>query len=283
MDLDRALLSPLSPTMARQSQSFSQVAHAMDDLTSALHNFSVRSPPPTKSQCCCGREDCPNFVQWQQLRAKLENELMLSAGETEEPRLYLTRSLLSSPEIGQGLLHRHEEYARQHEASIHHTEEIEHQVLEAQDNIKSLKKYNEELLSKVAQLAHERASFDKRLNQVLLNLEMSEASNKALLKDLDESRNVLANLSVQNAKSLGFEARLRTVEQERDDMREESRVQGARADVAESKAASLALQSCESALRERLINLKFHFRARSTPSDRITRPPRRSRTIMATP
>lgn len=134
---------------------------------------------------------------------------------------------------------------RQHEASIDHTEELEQQLLETQDGIKSLKNNNEELLSKFAQLAQERAGLDKRLNQVLLNLEMSDASNKALLKDLDESRNVLANLSVQSAKSLGFEARLRTVEQERDDMREESKVQGARADAAESKATSLTLQCCE--------------------------------------
>ena len=134
---------------------------------------------------------------------------------------------------------------RQHEATLDHTEELEHQLLEAQDKIKSLKNNNEELLSQFAQLAQERAGLDKRLNQVLLNLEMSDASNKALLNDLDESRNVLANLSVQNAKAIGFESRLRTVEQERDDMREESRVQGARADAAQSKVASLSLQCCK--------------------------------------
>lgn len=239
----------------------------MDDLTRALHKFSTRSPPPVKLQCCCGREDCPMFAQWQQHRTKLEDELMLSAGEARKPRLHLIGSLSSLPEIGQGLLHRHEEYVRQHEASIDHTEEIEQQLLEAQENVKSLKTNNEELLSKVAQLAHERASLDKRLNQGLLNLEMSDASNKALLKDLDESRNVLASLSVQNAKSLGFEARLRTAEQERDDMREESRVQGARADAAESKATSLSLQCCESDLSERLIHLNSHCHACSTPSE----------------
>lgn len=252
MDLDSQLLSPLSPTMTRQSQSFSQAAHAIDDLTSVLHNFSTRSPPPFKLQCCCGREDCAMFLQWQQARAKLENDLTLSAGKTRKPRVHLMRSSLSPPEIGQGLLHRHEEYVRQHEASvdasIDHTEEIEQQLLEAQDRTNALRSNNEELLSKVAQLAHERANLDKRLNQALLDLEIADASNKALLKDLDESRNVLANLSVQNAKSLGFEARLRTAEQERDDMREESRAQGARADAAESKAASLTLQCCESDL-----------------------------------
>ena len=217
----------------------------MDNLTSALHEFSTRSPPPFKLQCCCGREDCSMFVQWQQLRSKLENDLTLSAGDTGKPRLHLTGSLPPSPEIGQGLLHRHEEYVRQHEATLDHTEELEQQLLEAQDKIKSLKNNNEELLSQFAQLAQERAGLDKRLNQVLLNLEMSDASNKALLNDLDESRNVLANLSVQNAKAIGFESRLRTVEQERDDMREESRVQGARADAAQSKVASLSLQCCE--------------------------------------
>jgi len=222
-----------------------------------LHDFSTRSPPPFKLQCCCGREDCPMFVQWRQLRAKLENELMMSAGETRNPRLLLSGSLPFPPEIGQGLLHRHEEYVRQHEAAIDHTEDIEQQLLEAQDKIKSLKNNNEELLSKFAQLAHQRTSLDKRLNQVLLDLEMSDASNRALLKDLDESRNVIANLSVQNAKSLGFEARLRTVDQERDDMREESRVQGARADAAESKAASLALQYCKCSLLRALDLPKF--------------------------
>lgn len=90
----------------------------IDDLTTALTNFSrVPSPePPSALTCCCGKEDCENVVSWLAMKSRLESRLILSAGMSLVVLVgaYL-RSLL---EVGQALLQRHEGYVRQLEASV---------------------------------------------------------------------------------------------------------------------------------------------------------------------
>ena len=55
----------------------------IDDLTLALDNFSrVPSPElPAVLECCCGKEDCANLTRWLESKSRLENRLVLSAGE----------------------------------------------------------------------------------------------------------------------------------------------------------------------------------------------------------
>ena len=55
----------------------------IDDLTTALTNFSrVPSPePPSTLTCCCGKEDCENVVSWLAMKSRLESRLILSAGK----------------------------------------------------------------------------------------------------------------------------------------------------------------------------------------------------------
>ena len=70
---DSALASGLQPTSP------------IDDLTLALTNFS-RVPSPELLQnlcCCCGEEDCETTKNWLALKSKLENRLILSAGESK--------------------------------------------------------------------------------------------------------------------------------------------------------------------------------------------------------
>jgi len=52
----------------------------INDLTAALHNFSSRASTPVALMCCCGRNDCESLLEWQEARARLEKELILSAG-----------------------------------------------------------------------------------------------------------------------------------------------------------------------------------------------------------
>ncbi len=52
----------------------------INDLTAALHNFSSRASTPVASICCCGHNDCESLLEWQETRARLERELVLSAG-----------------------------------------------------------------------------------------------------------------------------------------------------------------------------------------------------------
>ena len=94
----------------------------------------------------------------------------------------------------------------------------------------------------MAELVREHAALDKRLTQALLNLEIADSSNRALLHELQESRSVVARLSAQSARSTGWEARLRTLEQERDDINEERKAQSARARAAETKSTALTEQ-----------------------------------------
>jgi hypothetical protein len=109
----------------------------------------------------------------------------------------------------------------------------------------------------MAELIREHATLDKRLTQALLNLEIADSSNRTLLHELQESRSAVARLSAQSARSTGWEARLRTLEQERDDINEERKAQSARARAAETKSAALTEQ-CGALLPgcvDRLLNL----------------------------
>jgi hypothetical protein len=94
----------------------------------------------------------------------------------------------------------------------------------------------------MAELVREHAALDKRLTQALLNLEIADSSNRTLLHEFRESRSAVARLSAQSARSTGWEARLRTLEQERDDINEERKAQSARARMAEAKSAALTDQ-----------------------------------------
>lgn len=81
---------------------------------------------------------------------------------------------------------------------------------------------------------------DKQLTQTMMNLEVAEASNRALLREVQEARDVITRLSATVARSAGWEDRLATLAQERDDLRQERDGETIRARSLEMRAAAMA-------------------------------------------
>lgn len=79
----------------------------------------------------------------------------------------------------------------------------------------------------------------QRLNQALVNNEVTEVSNKTILHELQEARVTISRLTAQHARSLGWEARLATHLQEKDDMQQERDGESNRAKLAESRLAAM--------------------------------------------
>jgi len=140
-------------------------------------------------------------------------------------------------EIGQALLHRHEAYVRNQETLL---AQAERKAASSRDKIESLTTSNTQLLSKMSTLVKENTSMEKRLAQTSLNLEVADASNRTLLHELQESRDSVTRLSAMSMKAVGWEARVQSLTEERDDLREEKRAESSRARAAESRANALA-------------------------------------------
>ncbi|KAI6135098.1 hypothetical protein EV401DRAFT_2250204 [Pisolithus croceorrhizus] len=181
-----------------------------DDLTLALNNLSdVSSPEPLQSVlCCCGQEECEATKNWLALKGKLEGRLILSA------------------EVGSALLRRHEAYVRQHEVADHSHGETA--MLDTDADVQ------------IAELIQENAVLQKRLTQALLNNEVSEASNKNVLHELEEARSTVSKLTAHHARSVALDAKLSTVLQENDDIRQECDCQAQRAKLAEARLAAFS-------------------------------------------
>lgn len=82
-------------------------------------------------------------------------------------------------------------------------------------------------------------SFVQRLATAFLNAEIAEASRRSLLTELEEAKETIARLNVSQAKSAGWEARLNSVMQERDDLQQELDSERQRAKNAEASVVSL--------------------------------------------
>ncbi|KAL4081515.1 hypothetical protein V8B97DRAFT_1863528 [Scleroderma yunnanense] len=200
---------PATPDLVLAS-SLHQATSPIDDLTLALTNFSrVPSPEPLHTvSCCCGDEDCETTKNWLALKSKLESRLILCA------------------EVGSALLRRHEAYVRQHERS----------GTESRDEVN---KKDAEVDARIAELIKENALLEKQLNQALVNNEIAEASNKCTLHELEEERSAVSKLTARHARSVALDARLATVLQENDDIRQERDSEAQRAKLAEARVATL--------------------------------------------
>ncbi|KDQ64123.1 hypothetical protein JAAARDRAFT_201523 [Jaapia argillacea MUCL 33604] len=209
--------TPDSPT-----NSLFHATSTIDDLTLALSNFSRASTPepPALSSCCCGSEDCEHLKAWLAWKSKLESRLILSA------------------EVGQALLQRHEAYVRRHQETCHpnHDRQREPQRVDPDETRPATRG---ELENRVSDLVTENAVLEKRLAQALLTTEVLESSNKSNLQDLDEARTSISRMSAQHAKSIGWDTRLSTVMQERDDYHQERDSESHRARMAEVRLAAL--------------------------------------------
>jgi hypothetical protein len=75
--------------------------------------------------------------------------------------------------------------------------------------------------------------------QTMLNLEVESGANRTLLHEVQEARGTISRLSTQSMKSVGWESRVQSLQQECDDLREERKAETARARSAEAKVVAL--------------------------------------------
>lgn len=192
---------------------------SVDDLTLALNNFSrLLSPEPQQNVlCCCGEEDCEVTKNWLALKTRLESRLILSA------------------EVGSALLRRHEAYVRQHEPG----DATPHEV-SADETHGEASRRDTDVDFQITELIQENAVLQKRLTQALLNNEVSEASNKDVLQELEEARSTVSKLAAHHARSVALDAKLATALREKDDIRQECECQVQRAKQAEARLTALS-------------------------------------------
>lgn len=79
----------------------------------------------------------------------------------------------------------------------------------------------------------------QRFNQALLNSEVAESSNKTLQLELQEVRDAVSRLSTEHARSVGWETRMRNLQQERDDLQQERDNEAQRARMTEARLTAL--------------------------------------------
>ncbi|TFY62856.1 hypothetical protein EVG20_g6548 [Dentipellis fragilis] len=201
---------------------------AIDELTRSLADSSRVSTPeePSALRCCCGRDECEHTQAWRALKAKLESRLVLSA------------------EIGQALLQKHEAYVRRMQVWCFNIPLGDSEA--SQDNAEDA----DNMEARVVALTKENAALEKRTQQALLNNEIAESSTKAALQDLQEAQNTIARLTAEHARSVGWEARLRSAMQERDDFQQERDNSSQRARMAEAR--MMALNTKCSKLRQQV-------------------------------
>ncbi|KIM36107.1 hypothetical protein M413DRAFT_449423 [Hebeloma cylindrosporum] len=209
-------MTPESPL----TNSLYHATSTIDDLTTALANFSrVHSPEPLSSlTCCCGKEECENLKSWLDLKSRLDSRLVLSA------------------EVGQALLQKHAAYVRQSERNLRTDDDP---FAEAESVQLKLQSSNDDLHHELEELTKEKAQLEKRLNQALVNNEVTEVSNKTILQELQEAREMISRLTAHHARSVGWDTRLSAAMKERDDMQQERDGETHRARLAESRFAAL--------------------------------------------
>lgn len=88
----------------------------------------------------------------------------------------------------------------------------------------------------------------QKLNAALLNAEISESSKKSILQELEEAKEAISRLTVNSAKSAGWEARLNTITQEKDDLRQELDAERQRSKASEAHVSVLKERCCTSYL-----------------------------------
>ncbi|TFY83117.1 hypothetical protein EWM64_g892 [Hericium alpestre] len=231
--------SPDSP----RASSLYDATTAIDTLVRSLADFTRVATPdsPNSLTCCCGREECEHAVAWRALKARLESRLVMSA------------------ETGLALLKRHEAYDRQlQSARSQNHPESEASTSEIVDN-----NDKERLEARIAVLMTENAALERRVHQALLNTEVAESSTATALQELREAQSNVNRLSAEHARSVGLDARLRSVMQEKDDLQQERDNEGNRARLAETRLSSfnakyVKLRSQAHALQDELEQQRGH-------------------------
>lgn len=202
-----------------------------------------------------------------EFKAKLEGRLILCAGEVYYLCPYLTTRLLTNAgcacaaprntcsEVGQALLQRHEAYVRRHPRTDNDKTRLESEVELLRSQNASLEKVNPDyMLYPLTPLTSTNfALFPQRLARVLVNNEVSEASNNVVLQELQETRSNLSRLTTQHTKCVGIESRLARTTIEKEDLQQERDTANQRARAAETRV--VTLRDRVSRLQEQLTTL----------------------------
>ncbi|KDN51107.1 hypothetical protein RSAG8_00736, partial [Rhizoctonia solani AG-8 WAC10335] len=198
-------ISSLLKEIANEGNLFVAVnylSRTLSDLSSAEYHTS-EDAVRVDVMCCCNNRDCEASRAW----ADAERKLIVSA------------------EVGQALLERHEAFERRHEALVKQNDSQTEHIATLNSQVSTLQE----------QLAtHTRVQ--KQLTQAQLNLEAADAANRTLTKEVQDSRANISRLSAAHARGVGFEAKLRTAEQEREDLRREVTEANNKAKTWEAKA-----------------------------------------------
>ncbi|KAF9000224.1 hypothetical protein BDQ17DRAFT_1359844 [Cyathus striatus] len=198
-DEDAAHSRPRTPESPMASSLY-HASSTIDELTTALANFSrIPSPEPMATLTCCCGKE------------DCEN---LSAWLALKSRLD-SRLILSA--------------------------EKNHQLSSATKHASDAMQYtnNDELYAQISELMKEKAVLEKRLNQALVNNEVTEVSSKTILQELQEARETISRLTAHHVRSVGWDAKLAAVLKEKDDMQQERDSESNRARLAESRFAVL--------------------------------------------
>lgn len=100
----------------------------------------------------------------------------------------------------------------------------------------------------MAELVRSKDNAEKREAQAQLNLDVAEASNRALLREVQEERTINSRLSAQLARSTGWEEKLNALTLAKDDLVQERDAESARSRALESKVAALNVKRCKLSL-----------------------------------
>ncbi|CDZ97152.1 hypothetical protein [Phaffia rhodozyma] len=171
----------------------------VEDITASLSSIQRRVSDRTPNT------DPSN--EWNGKKDELESELLLCA------------------EIGQALLNRHEAYVQKAEQEMEALKirrvDGENLLAKANAKIESLQQTNQNILSKLAKSTRENAQLERRLLQSLTSLTLSDSSIATLRAELSSVRGSLSKQAGAQARSTGWEDKVRDAQKERDDTREE--------------------------------------------------------------
>ncbi|KAH8118771.1 hypothetical protein DFH11DRAFT_699408 [Phellopilus nigrolimitatus] len=245
---------PTSPN-SQMANSLYRATATIDELTTTLAKIS-RAPTDNANllPCCCGRDLCEHRKAWVAFHGKLESRLIICA------------------EVGQALLEKHDAYVRRHASDISDDEDENVYSRPETPTVRSpLQDSQQE--TRVAELLKENLVLEKKLNTALLNAEVAESSKKSVMQELDEAKETVSRLTVNQVKSTGWELRLNATAQEKDDLRQElhserQRSKGAEAHVLALKDRCAKQQSEMSRLHDELEQRK---QSRTELSEEILR------------
>lgn len=94
-------------------------------------------------------------------------------------------------------------------------------LLEANDQLQTVRQTNENLVAQLAASTREHSALERRLLQSLTSLTLSDSSIATLRGELTSLRGALSKQAGVQARSIGWEDKVRTAERQRDENKEE--------------------------------------------------------------